>query len=143
MGVGMKAGYKNLVETGLRRATMEGQCVRDHAKYVGERGWAYCPWCGMELVYKKHCDHCGRDYVSEEAYHVHLSQIEFYKSNPCPNEETVKGQHAVRYHKNRGVFYCPACNIEYPKKMEEGDYPIVDMRTTRSGRKPKGVTNAN
>ena len=41
---------------GLRRARMEGVCGNFHSEYITKRGWAFCPWCGVGLVFAKKCE---------------------------------------------------------------------------------------
>jgi hypothetical protein len=110
---------------------MEGLCVRHHANYITNYGWAYCPWCGLELAYKAHCYHCNKDFVSERAYAAHRIDVELYIDNPCPNQRPTTERHNTRYHKNRGKMYCQECRLEYPVRAEATDDRPVDSRPRR------------
>lgn len=118
MGVG-SARASRLTKVGLRRASMEGQCAMTHANYLNQSGFAYCPWCGILLEVHIECATCGRKFVSEKAYTVHLDRemCNLLKANPCPNE-TREAHHPIRWQKNRRMFYCPTCQIEYPLKED-------------------------
>lgn len=95
---------------------MEGVCKTRHSLYYKKFSYAFCPWCGELLVIKHHCDDCGRDFFSEEAFNVHLNQIAFYQTNKCPDGP----DHVVKWMRNRNRFYCVACGTEYaPKEMPE------------------------
>lgn len=98
-------------EPALRAAQMEGRCVNLHANYLKQNGWRFCPYCGMALQVRIHCDRCGYDYLSEKAYYAHLD-LALYKANPCPNQSGHT--HRVCYMKKRGKMFCEECHLEYP-----------------------------
>lgn len=93
---------------------MEGRCQLNHAHYLRALGYVYCPFCGVEIVIKFSCDHCDRNFLTEEAYLTHRSDFEFYVKNRCPGGSG----HSIRFQKRRGTFYCPNCRIEYKPKPE-------------------------
>lgn len=107
-----------LAKAGLRRAAMEGVCQSRHMNFFNN-GYTYCPFCAVELVIRKECDHCGRVFLSEKAYEAHVTGIELYRDNPCPNQEENSrdsNDHPIRFLKNRNTFFCPGCDLEYPAK---------------------------
>jgi hypothetical protein len=97
---------------------MEGSCQRRHMEYLKRSHWRYCPWCGMILQVRLHCDHCNRDFMSEAAFNVHREQVTLFASNRCPNGSN----HPVRYLRRRQKMFCPACNLEYKVKREESEH---------------------
>ena len=96
---------------------MEGVCLSYHSVMRSKHGWQFCPWCGIELTIKHHCDHCGRDFISEAAYHTHIGGWKLLVKNPCPNEKKGQRTHPVQHLKYRNRMYCPSCRIEYPIKV--------------------------
>lgn len=116
-----------LHRAGLKRAAMEGRCRSRHSQYLKDLGYAYCPWCGQEIVIRHHCEHCQRDFTSDAAYVVHLALLEDFQSNPCPNQQENETSHPVQWRKNRKRFYCPICDKEYAKRTE-AEEPPVDAR---------------
>lgn len=94
---------------------MEGVCSSYHSSsYREKRGWKFCPWCGISLAVKHHCEHCGKDFISETAFHVHQQSAALYRNNPCPNQEG--GRHIIHHLRHRGKMFCANCRIEYPIK---------------------------
>lgn len=113
----LKQGAARARKMGLRRAQMDGGvCRAQHAQYRAKLGFVYCPWCAEELTIKHHCEHCNRDFVSDESYVMHRQYLEFYKNNPCPNWSLGERVHPSKWLKNRQRFYCPICRIEYAQQ---------------------------
>jgi hypothetical protein len=108
------------VKKTLTALRMEGQCVVRHTTYLKKRHYRYCPWCGVLLEIRHHCEHCDHDFMSDEAFGTHLWNLAIYKDNPCPN---AKGResHPSRYLPRRRMMLCPTCNLEY-KIKEKGVY---------------------
>ena len=92
---------------GLRRARMEGVCGNFHSDYITRRGWAFCPWCGMELVFAKKCEKCGRNFNSEASFSAHQHPELLGK---CP----LDSSHIVKIRVHRKTMFCTACLKEYP-----------------------------
>lgn len=99
----------------IRAIEMEGRCVHDHAQMRAGRGWKFCPWCGKSLVVFAYCDHCGKHFISEKAFAVHLKDLSFLKGNKCEVDE----RHPVQYQKRRGKMYCPTCKVEWWPRGKE------------------------
>lgn len=99
---------------GIRAASMEGFCVQRHTTYLKRSGYAYCPWCGIRLQIKLHCEHCGYDFMSERAFEIHNKNIAFYRRNSCPIDKS----HPVRFEKHRNRMFCTACHEEFAIKGE-------------------------
>src|SRR6267142_766963 len=99
----------------LRKAAMEGVCQSQHMTMRKGHGYQFCPWCGIALTIKHHCDHCGHDFISEDAYQVHQSTINFHHRNRCPNGAS----HPAQYRKHRHEMFCPTCVIVYPVKEDK------------------------
>jgi len=106
------------VSRGLAAARMEGVCLLKHAAYLKNRGYRFCPWCGMKLQIRHHCDHCKRDFLSDASFEMHKFDLERFTNNPCPNQAKDKLNHLWRYMKRRQMFYCATCRIEYPEKSQ-------------------------
>jgi hypothetical protein len=110
-----------LARLGLAGLQMEGECKIRHAQYRTQNGYRYCPWCGNQLIVRITCDHCGRHFLSEQSYHIHLHELALYKANRCPNEGQGKSHHVIHYMKNRDKFFCESCRLEYkPKPVSSG-----------------------
>lgn len=122
--------------TGLSRSAMEGVCKVRHSLYYKKFSYAFCPWCGEAIELKHHCDHCGRDFFSEDAYNVHLNQASLYRENRCPNGS----EHQVKYMRNRDRFYCVACRFEYAPKRAIEDQESCRERPVDTRRRRTAVT---
>lgn len=109
---------------------MEGVCHLKHAQFLRQYHYRYCPFCGMVLQIKHHCEHCGNDFLSEAAFKMHLFGLQLYKDNPCPWQG--KEHHSVQYFKRRGKMYCPICKKEYLAVIREETHAQKETRTEES-----------
>jgi hypothetical protein len=93
---------------------MEGRCQNFHMRYIKESHYKYCPWCGVLLVIRLHCDHCQRDFTSDKSYQVHKFNLAIFKNNPCPNSKGCNDHsHSIGYLERRNRMYCGTCKLEY------------------------------
>jgi hypothetical protein len=112
----MSQKRRNLIAAGLNVAAQEGLCQNRHMDFIKRYGYAYCPFCGIRLEIKLHCEHCERDFTSEESFYVHQNELAMYRANPCPKE--TRSRHRITYSRRRNRMYCHVCNQEYAVKPQ-------------------------
>lgn len=72
-----------LMDAGLGSSYQESTCPKNHSSWV-DRGYKFCPHCGMAIEVKIVCGICKRRFLSQRAYFYHLD-IRHKKPNACPN----------------------------------------------------------
>jgi hypothetical protein len=69
---------------GLRVASRElasqPKCYH-HADFI-DKGWKFCPHCGVKLAFIRTCPNCGHRFTSPKAFIVHAKM--HYKKPECP-----------------------------------------------------------
>ena len=90
----------------------------EHVAMIKIRHWLFCPHCGIKLQIIIHCDKCGRDFMSEQAFivhndHEHRDDLRKVIDEHC---KKVKAHHRIVFMTRRGVYYCADCREEIKSK---------------------------